>query len=517
MAGYNTINAHDADCRYPFFLGLNQYGDGTSNSDQRYAVEEKNVETINGVMQPCAANKLLAPILEQPIETLALLHRRWHTIEGEDKDILIAASAGYLWWAHPGDSTWTRCEAESGTTEAFNSSVWSCVTYEINLPGSTAPVDVLLMSNAEDGMIMVRGDTQTYKAVPTPKKFGVIERYAERIWGGAIKDDPDMLVYSAPYDPEDWNQRTPEYDPENPLPWTIAGEPEDGAGDVQQPSWDGDSFTALKSFGSQLIAFKRTRVWRVLGTDPGEYTFKEQFGGGFPYAATIAVDTSRILALTNTGPVYYDGSSVTDFRKTEVEGIFRRVNTEAMDKACACLWQGKYYCAIPVDGSEYNNAVLIYNTLEGSWLFRDDLTVEAFLPGENRMFYTSSTAPGRVYEWQENSWKTGTVTDAPTRWVTAWNDLNYMQIIKGPFDLYALPEALDGPVVLKFSIETERRLLTKKMLCLPLESQYVKQRTKKLHFPGFGRRFRLIIEADGGQGRWRLLDGVMVVPEIERD
>lgn len=154
-------------------------------------------------------------------------------------------------------------------------------------------MDVLLLSNAQDGMVCVRGDDMSVTRVETPRKFGVIARYAERIWGGAIEDDPDMLVYSAPFDPFDWSANV-----------EI---PEDGAGDILQPSWDGDSFTALMPFGSQLIALKRERVWRILGTDPGEYAFKEQYGGGAAFAGTVAVEGERMLMLGREGLLQYDG------------------------------------------------------------------------------------------------------------------------------------------------------------------------------------------------------------------
>jgi hypothetical protein len=154
--------------------------------------------------------------------------------------VLVAATAGKLYYLIVGSSSgWTQLAYPDGVT-SYQSNVWSWAAYEINPVGSTASIDVLLMSNAQDGMIMVRGDNFAVSAITTPKKFGVIERYAERIWGGAIEDDPDMLIYSAPFDPTDW-------EPNLEIP-------EDGAGDINQPSWDGDSFTALRAFGNQLIA-----------------------------------------------------------------------------------------------------------------------------------------------------------------------------------------------------------------------------------------------------------------------
>lgn len=499
MASYTSIGTYDATTMYPMFRGLMQYGDGINN-DPRYAVEVMNMETPGGVLQPVAACNLLSPLLENPIETLALLHRRHHAVEAE-RNLLVAASGNKLFAMLPNALSWTELAMPSGVT-AFQSSVWSWVSYEINPEGSAAPVDVLLLSNALDGMIMVRGDTLAVSTVAAPKKFGVIARYAERIWGGAIDGDPDMLVYSAPYDPTNW-----EADIEHP---------EDGAGDILQPSWDGDSFTALSAFGSQLIAFKRTRVWRILGTDPGEYAFKEQYGGGAPYAHTIAVDAERIFMLTNQGVAVYDGLSVNPFQQEYAQEIYRRMNLTAMDQATACLWKESYYCAVPLDGSAVNNAVVIYNTTDNTWLVRNDVSVESFLPTENELYFTSTQTPGKVWQWREDSWESGEAANASARWVSSWNDLGQKRLIKGGFDVYLLAEAKNAPVSISVSIQTEKKTKTKTYTFSPVAVAGQSARQKRLHFGGSGRRYRLIIESEG-QPAWRLIGGVMVVAEIDSD
>lgn len=508
MAGYNKLNAYDATTRIPQFKGLLQYGDGI-NGDVCFATDEKNMETMAGVLQPAAACQLLNPTTPAPIETLMHLYRRWHS--GTDKDILIAASGNKLYRL---DETltapaWVEIDFETTTTIANNT--WSWATYEINPEGSTASVDVLLISNADDGMFMivppytatVSNNNWVIRKVTTPKKFGVIERYAERIWGGAIKNDPDMLVYSAPFDPTDWDA-----DVDNP---------EDGAGDINQPSWDGDSFTALRSFGSQLIAFKKTRVWRILGTDPGEYTFKEQYGGGAPYEKTIAVDNERIFMLTRKGVVVYDGLSVSPFYQEYAEKIWKRLNVSHLDQACAILWQHKYYCAIPLDESTVNNAVMIYDTRENTWLLRDDVSVESFLGAEDNLYFTSATTPGKIWLWKENSWE-NTSTTAQCRWVGPWNDLSYKSIVKGGFEVYFLPE-VKSTTTISISIQTEKKIKTKQYTIKPLSSADISRnkssKQKKLHFGGSGRRFRLIIESTGGS--WRLIGGILIISEIDPD
>lgn len=487
MASYVSLGQYNATMKIPEFKGLLQYGDGL-NADPRYSPDAVNAETKGGVLQPVAACELLPPALGKPIETLARLHRRWYTGSGS-KDILIAASDGKLFSALPTDTAWTQIAS------GYQRSVWSWVTYEINPEGSEAPVDVLLLSNALDGMVMVRGDNLTVTAVPTPKKFGVIERYAERIWGAAIDDDPDMLVYSAPYDPTNWEANT-----------EI---PEDGAGDIMQPSWDGDSFTALRSFGSQLIAFKKQRVWRILGTDPGEYVFKEQFGGGAPYAATIAVDAERILMLSDRGVEQYDGLSVDPFQQEVVRDVYRRMNVAALDQATACLWRDEYIVALPLDDSTINNAALVYNMVDGTWLLRTDVKVESFLPSEDELYFTSSTTPGRLWKWSENSWETGIAATVPVKWVTPWTDLGRRDIGKSGFEVYLLCEAAED-VSLKISVQTEKKIKSKEYRVKAGNAEQ-----KRLRFGGTGRRFRLTIESESGL--WRLIGGLLVLLETDPD
>lgn len=452
-------------------------------------------------MQPAAACALMAPTLPAPIETLARLHRRWYT-GSESKDILVAGSGGKLYAMLPSASAWTELTMPDGVA-SYQSNEWSWVTYEINPEGSEASVDVLLLSNAKDGMVMVRGDTMAVTAVNTPKRFGVIERYAERIWGGAIPDDPDMLVYSAPYDPTDWAAN--------------ASIPEDGAGDIMQPSWDGDSFTALRSFGSQLIAFKKTRIWRILGTDPGEYTFKEQYGGGAPYAMTVAVDSERIFMLGRHGVMLYDGLTAEPFQNEYAQEIFNRVNLSALERACACLWREKYYCAIPLDGSAINNAVLIYDTADGTWLVRDDVSVEAFLPTDGALYFTSATTPGQIWQWKENSFETGEATLSRCYWISPWNDLSRKDYVKGGFEVYVQIEVKDEPVTLSISVQTEKKLKTKEYTITPLGNDRKGFKIKCLRFGGNGRRFRLMISSPAGSGTWRMVGGLTILTEIDPD
>ena len=535
MASYFSLHAYDADVWIPQFLGLRQQ-DESLNTDVRFATDVLNVETPNGVLQPHAGADELAGSFQQKVETLARFYRRWYDGSGS-KHWMLCAVNGVIYYRQEGSSIgWVPVARGSGATP-FTNNVWSWCTYEVNDESVDHPIDVMLLSNADDGMIMVTppdrpsqwGDYSEYTwadvatmtwgegyseawhvaAVDTNgKKFGVIERYAERIWGGAIPGDPDMLVYSAPYDPTDWEANS-----------EI---PEDGAGSIQQPSWDGDSFTALKAFGDQLIAFKEHRVWRVYGTNPGEYTFSQQFGGGAPFFNTIAVDVEKIYMADVDGLSVYDGMSVTPFQRKLIEPLWRKINRAAMDQMCAVLFQNRYYLSVPMGNSTVNNALIVLNLEEGTILYYDDMKIESMLGTYDHIYSTSSDTPGKVYLMNYDSWVTCKASGGATKWVSPWMDFGYKRIQKGGFDLYLTPEVKDTAVTLKISIQTEKKTKTKEYIVQPLTAAQraaeKEHRNKKLHFGGAGRRFRVILEtASGVTAPWRLIGGLQLVVETDPD
>ena len=528
------LNAYDADLYVPSFLGLNQ-NDTSLLSDMRFAVEAENVETPNGVLQPRAASVVLDGEFPQKIEMLMRFHRRYYSGSGS-KDFLVAAVGGNLYQKQEGGGEW-QLISPPGDMTSFQSNVWSWVTYEINIDGTDFPVDVLVISNAYDGMfIIVPSDTgrtwgflkkltwgeikkhdwswmkeQQWTIIPVDtkgNKFSVIERHDERIWGGGIIGKEDYLYYSAPYDPLDWEQNETE--------------PADGAGEIMLPSWDGDTFSTLREFGEQLIAFKKRRVWRIIGTNPGEYDIKEQYGGGAPYPFTVRTHLERILIASTDGMSIYDGMSVSPYNREMIEQLWKTVNRSAMDQMVAEIYKEKYYLAFPTGTSTVNNALLIYDLKEGTILYHTDIYVESILATDERLYATTSTEPGKLTEIHYDSWDEGVACGEATKWETPWLDFGRKDIQKGGFDLYFIPEVQDTAVTLKFSVKTEKKTKTKEYTIQPLtEAQKAANREyrgKRLHFGGNGRRFKILIEtADGVTAPWRLIGGLHMIIETDPD
>jgi len=541
------------------FRGIYQDGDGY-NQNMRLAREMENVNISGGSFQPMREGVRIEQTLTSPIGTLAYLHRRF----GQDTGtLLVAVSDGAVYtklldadddWVERytglsvNDCDWItyevstyalysdaktyqlgerctilsdpadeysdripyRCTVAIDTAEAWNPDHWEEIT-------QTDPVDILLFSNATDGMYCLYGDTLDVAPVETPKRFGVLARYNERIWGSGITGDPDMLVYSAPYDPFDWEAQI-----------EI---PEDGAGDIQVPTWDGDSFQALRQYGSDLIAIKRNSIWRIYGTNPGEFTVQRQYGGGSLVENTVAVHNGYAYMLGQYGLLRYDGSGAYAFQQEAVRDIMQEkvqhkvsalqynpnhtyaigtvcihedvpyrcvvsINTaeewtpahwqaipgDPVNNACAGMWNGVYCLAIPLNGSANNNAILQYDTATGAFSLRTEVSVDSFLQINERLFYTSADYPGVVYEMDDQK---GNVKFS--KWISGYQDLGLKSSIKSAFTLYMMVES-EVPIPLRLGIRTEKKLKQKIITTKP-------GKLTRVHLNNQGREFRLEIES----------------------
>lgn len=518
------------------FAGINQSGDGY-NMSMRYAREMENVNVDGGGFRPMRDGIRLEQTLRAPIGTLAYLNRRFGNETGT---LLVAISDGRVYTKLlDGDDDWEQrypaytetvtdgetVRAETGAPLEVSDCDW--VTYEVNIRDGqplTDPVDILLFTNATDGMFCLYGDTKEVVRVvvaPNPEddiRFGVLARYNERIWGSGIAGDPDKLMYSVPYDPFDWSANT-----------EI---PEDGAGDILQPTWDGDSFVALRQIGSDLLAVKRNSIWRIYGTNPGEFSMQRQYGGGALVENTLAIQDGYAYMLGQYGLLRYDGSGAYAFQQDAIQGImhdrvkheitalleysetrvymlgdicshegavyrcvvpinhaeewtaahWEEISGDPVSRACAGMWNGVYCLALPFYGSANNNAILQYDTRSGAFSLRTDVSVDSFLQINERLFYTSADYPGAVYELDDRK---GRVKHL--KWVSGYQDLGVKSSIKSAFTVYFYAET-EVPVTLRLGLRTEKKLKQKIVTAKP-------GKMTRTHLNTQGRIFRLEIES----------------------
>lgn len=462
------------------FRGIAQESDG-EGMNLSYAAEAENCDVSGGGLKPLRGGRQLFDALPDSIGTLMRLYRRYYGND-QEKEVLVAA-AGKRLYTKTADSGW---ELVKNITLQSDDMDW--VTYEVNRDGDESPVDVLLMTNAKDGMICLYGDDLHAAGIHTPYNFGILARHAERIWGGAIEGHPDTLVYSAPFNPFDWE----------------ANEeiPEDGGGEILQPSWDGDSFVALKPFGSQLLAIKRNRVWRIVGTDPGSYYMKEQFGHGTASENSIVVNADMAYMIGTHGLLRYDGTICEDYYQSTIQRIWQRVNLAYLRNVCGAIYKNRLYMAVPLDGSSVNNAIIEYDLRGKAFMLRTGVSVRAFLVTDGGLYYTSAENPYAVFVLGEGD-------PLPLYWASGYQDLGTKAVVKSNYVAYMAIEA-DSDITAELTLSTEKRVKDK-TVTLPGSGK-----VKSIRLSGTGRRFRFELRVDS-QADWSLLGGIQLRMETDED
>ena len=460
---------------------------GDTNADIGYAYRAENMRTERGMLATSYGTSRAFPALGAPIETLERFHRRSRP---DDPDVFVAGAGGAIYTYTAGSEGWVM------RADGFMSSRWSCVTYEAEEEGET--VDILIMSNAKDGMIAVFGsDLRVEKKTLAigdeyeNVRFAVLSRHAERIWGTGAEGYPDDIFYSRPYDPFDWTD--------------VPDTPELGGGLIRQPTWDGDAFLALHPFGGYLLAIKPGTVFEIRGTDPGNFTITQAYGTDGPVQAdSICVDRQRMYYLTNGGIGVYDGSTLALLNRDALHETMRLMQGDCRTAACMC--DHVYYLALGIKDSDgdsltENNAVIEYDTERGTFMIRKGIRVKDFYSLGGQIYFTQADSPYEVLRY--NDPKSGSYMGQPMKslWETPWMDLG-KDYRKRDFVLRFTAEADENDVPVSISIVTERREKTRTVMLQKERRDY------RVKIQCSGVRMKLRIESGARAAGWRIFGGI---------
>lgn len=471
---------------------------GDTNVKPEYAYKAENMRTERGLLATAYGTSRAFPALGYPIETFTRFYRRNRP---DDPEVFVAAANGAIYTYTTGDAGWV--ERKNG----FHANVWSCVTYEAVEDEQT--IDILLMTNAEDGMIAVYGSDlrveakaltigDNYSAV----KFAVLGRHAERIWGTGDPAYPDNIFYSRPYDPFNW---TP-----------VEETPELGGGMIQQPTWDGDEFIALEPFGGYLLAIKRNTIFEIRGTDPSSFTITQAYGTDGPLQArTICTDRLSMLFMTQGGLGMYDGSTLSLLSRDALYETMRMRMPGTEKKATACVCDHVYYLALCVRENETdvlteNNTVVEFDAERGTFMIRKGIRVKDFYALGGKVYFTRADDPYEVlrYNDPESSSYLGAAMESV--WETPWLDLG-KQLKKSEFTLRFTADADVSDLPVEFTIVTDRKE-RKKVVAF-----HSKRKDYKVSIRNKGTRVKLRVASHAKPAGWRIYGGILVEYTQEED
>lgn len=464
---------------------------GDANVNPQYAYRAENMRTQRGLLATSWGTSRAFPALGKPIETLEKFHRRNRP---DDPDVFVAGAGGAVYTYTMGTEGWIK------RAEGFSGSRWSCVTYEKAADGKT--VDILIMSNAQDGMIVLDGDSLSVEKKTlalgdnqAEVKFAQLGRHAERIWGTGAPGYPDDVYYSRAYDPFDWTG----------MPDT----PELGGGVIKQPTWDGDGFLALQPFGGYLLAIKRHAVFEIRGSDPSSFTITKAYGTDGPLQArTVCTDRMRMFFLTQEGIGVYDGSSLEMLSRDALHETMRMRMEGTQDAATACVSGQVYYLALCVKESEgdvltQNNTVIEYDMDRGTFMIRRGIRVRDFFASDGDVYFTQADTPYEVLRFNDE--RSGSYMDEPIKslWETPWLDLG-KDMMKRDFVLRFTADADENGVPVKLTMMTDRQEKSQTILIGRRRRDY------RVKIQAGGVRVRMRIESGARAAGWRIYGGIQV-------
>lgn len=464
---------------------------GDTNVSTQYAYRAQNIRTERGLLATSYGTSRAMPSLGEPIETLTRFYRRTRP---DAPEVFVAAAGGKIYTYTMGAEGWVM------RRDGFESDRWSCVTYEAVEGEET--VDVLILSNDKDGMIAIYGSDLRVEEKRlaigdgyAQVKFAQLGRYAERIWGTGAPGYPDSIFYSRPYDPFDWT----------PSAETL----EMGGGVIAQPTWDGDSFMALETFGGYLLAIKKRTIFEIRGTDPSSFIITEAFGSDGPMEArTIATDRQNLFFLAEGGIGLYDGTTMRLLSRDALHETMRMRMEGAQTLATACMCDHVYYLALCVKEGEgdtvtQNNCVIEFDTERGTFMVRRGMRVKDFYALGGKVYYTQADSPYEVIRYKDEEAKGYLGAPMESIWQTAWLDMG-KAYKKRDFVLRMTADADENDVPIEISIASEKREKTRTVLLQKRRKDY------RVKIQLSARRIQVKIRSHARAAGWRIYGGVQV-------
>lgn len=474
--------------RIASFRGMDTHR-GDWHDDLSTAADSLNFVCSNGTLRTADGTAEYAPLL--PTEGARLFQGFFRDTDTKaDRQVLMASGEGNLYAFIGG--VW-KCIGSG-----YHSDTWRAVNYR------SADSERILLINGADNMISWDGVSEKAENIRVQQgnaelKFEHLTLLYERLWGAVDTSAPDRIYWSESFAPEDWEV---DYDT-----------PDAGGGFLDVATFDGSRIRAITAAFDDVLVFKDKSMHRISGTYPGEFSLTQVYGSEGTIAPSTVVHTAdRLYFLGTDGLCVYNGMSVSTMAHggdKKAEGIWQRMNPQAIDGACAAIYQDVLYLALPLDGAQQNSHVLEYRLQEGTYSLIALSGVRDFLVLREGQHEKLLCLIGRtVYEYGSGETLAGEQIQA--YWLSPWLTLSTIAAKRTAGRVCMAVEAQgDSPRMLLTIIGRSRQ----RSKCVPLQKgvNLLRERIRLRD-----RQFRFRIENMGGC-RLTLPDGIEIILEEDSD
>lgn len=421
------------------FRGLDQSESGT-HKDIRTSPDMENFIIDRGMMMTApGASRWKHGLIPGAAGVTTIMEAAFHREDGTTEYRVIAGAGGNLYSLR--DGAWS--EAGSG----YTSDRWDAINYRSKTD------EWHIVTNGADPVQYSTKDGVYAPIEGVPARGKYIAMLDERLWLGGVPDDQEVVYWSWDNDPTNWAVDT-EF-------------PEQGGGFIYIRTYDGTKVKAVKALMNDVVIFKDRSMHRITGSYPGEYELVNVYGSTGPISEnTIVANGASVYFLCGEGLCVYDGMTVQtlalaggDNRLIDLAGRFSREHAEA---AASVIYRDTMYVALPIDGSETNNAVLVWDMTDNIYTLMTGYRVDSWLvhhtdAGEELLFARDGEI--MIMDGDEND---GAAIDA--RWVSPWFDAGSKSARKTSGRIYMTIEAKsmtgDLPKI-KITMESEKKIREK--------------------------------------------------------
>lgn len=472
------------------FRGLDESESGV-HRDIRTSPDMANFIIEKGEMKSTPGARQWGPALPATGDETMIMEAAYHREDGTTEFRLIAASAGYLWKLENG--AWVQMGS------GFKSDRWDAINYRKDTE------EWHIIANGEDPIQYSARDSAAYsKLEGAPASGKYIALSDERLWLGGIKEEQEIVYWSWDNDPNNWA-----VDLENP---------EQGGGFIYIRTHDGTKVIAVKALLNDVVIFKDRSLHRITGSYPGEYELINVYGSSGPISEnTIVAAGANVYFLCAEGLCVYNGVTVETLALSggdnRLVSLARRINRTAAERACSVIFRDVMYIAMPIDGSEVNNAVVVFDMTENIYTLLTGYRVDSWLVRHEENSETLLFArEGRIMEMAGDT-NDGEVINA--HWLSPWFDSGTKSARKTSGRVYISLEAqsmVEGELPkIKLTMVSEKKR-REKIVEIKREGVNVIRPRVKLR----GRILRMGIETVEGT-RLTIHQGIQIKVESDED
>lgn len=262
-----------------------------------------------------------------------------------------------------------------------------------------------------------------------------VELYYNRLFSAGDPNHPSRLYWSQP--PGD--TRTIE-------DWSM-DEASDatGGGHTEIGQTSSDPIVGLCALSNQLIIFKRSSIYRLLGDRPANYRVTS-----VNKDVERMVNTSLIAQgdvpywLTRGGLYYHDGQSAN--LSTTARQIRDILANASLDTCKATKNRDRLYFTIRQSDSEYDDAIIVYDFKDRTYMLRTGFRVADICSYDGTLYMINDKRI--VFAWDKSTTYAGDPIEA--YWRTPFTDAGAMSVTKALKTLYLRGEG--GVVQIRYRI-----------------------------------------------------------------